>query len=61
MNSLHAEINDFIQRIFDEKKIKIESIEIDWIDISFHGECKFIANEIKINTVSRKKVFPIAL
>ena len=61
MDKIYIEITDIIQKMFDEHRVKIDKILIDWIDISTLGQANFTIKEIKLTSSVTRKVVPESL
>ena len=50
---IHRELQDVLQRVWDEHGIAIERIDANWIDVSTAGEHKMILRDMGMNTFTK--------
>ena len=51
MEKIHIEISDLIQKIFDQQKIRVDEIDIDWIDVSTFEGANYKVQKVKLTSV----------
>jgi hypothetical protein len=52
---IHNGLNDLIQNFWDEHKILINSIGIDWLNISTRDRQQFVIERLTINSETHQK------
>ena len=53
MDNIHAKIVRVIQEVWDEEKVKINGVNIDWLDLTTGSGYKYLVRQIDLNSETR--------
>ena len=53
MDNIHAKIVRVIQEVWDEEKVKINGVNIDWLDLTTGSGYKYSVRQIDLNSETK--------